>query len=201
MLHATPSTATVSLPHVDQSGLLAGGFRCVREPDRCSWDRADYNDAFSDRLIRFGDWPFVLQQERLRAIDFDMQIDAVQLRAGDPAAISADLFRRALTQAAGALGVDPRMWRNWERGQTVLYRQHRPLVARFLDLSTAVVNQEMEAPFGFGCTHACYRHRFGVIPTGYPFESNVRVSGKPGVLHNRILHQIGRKANDNVIMT
>ncbi len=107
--------------------------------------RADHDDALSGLLIRFGDWPFVLQQERLRAIDFDMQIDAVQQRAGDPAAISADLFRRALTQAAGALGVDPRMWRNWERGQTVLYRQHRTLVARFLDLSTAVVNQEMEA--------------------------------------------------------
>ena len=38
----------------------------------------------------------------------------------------------SIKQAARALGVDPASWGNWERGQAVLYRQHRTLVAGLL---------------------------------------------------------------------
>ncbi len=41
----------------------------------------------------------------------------------------------SIKEAARALGVDPGTWSKWERGQTILYRQHRELVARIIDLS------------------------------------------------------------------
>ncbi len=49
----------------------------------------------------------------------------------------------SITEAARVLGVDPTTWRNWECGQTILYRQHRIQVARLLDLSADVLDQEM----------------------------------------------------------
>ena len=49
----------------------------------------------------------------------------------------------SIKEAARALGVDPASWGNWERGLTILYRQHRALVARLLDLSTDALDQEM----------------------------------------------------------
>lgn len=51
----------------------------------------------------------------------------------------------SIKEAAQALGVDPSSWRNWERGQTILYRQHRALVAQLLDLSAHNLDQEMAA--------------------------------------------------------
>jgi DNA-binding XRE family transcriptional regulator len=41
----------------------------------------------------------------------------------------------SIKEAAKAVGVDPSTWGNWERGKTILYRQHRARVARLLDLS------------------------------------------------------------------
>ena len=41
----------------------------------------------------------------------------------------------SIKEAAGAVGVDPSTWGNWERGQLILYRRHRALIAQFLGLS------------------------------------------------------------------
>ena len=49
----------------------------------------------------------------------------------------------SIKDAAEAVGVDPGTWRNWERGQTILYRNHRALVAQFLGLSVGTLNKEM----------------------------------------------------------
>ncbi len=49
----------------------------------------------------------------------------------------------SIKEAAQAVGVDPSTWGNWERGQTILYRQHRVLIARFLDLPADALDQEM----------------------------------------------------------
>ena len=49
----------------------------------------------------------------------------------------------SIKEAAQALGVDPGTWGNWERGKTILYRQHRARVARLLDLSADAIDQEM----------------------------------------------------------
>lgn len=49
----------------------------------------------------------------------------------------------SIEEAANAVGVDPSTWGNWERGKLILYRQHRTLVARLLDLSADTLDQEM----------------------------------------------------------
>ncbi len=49
----------------------------------------------------------------------------------------------SIKEAAEAAGVDPGTWGNWERGQTILYRHHRMIVAQLLDLSAGALNQEM----------------------------------------------------------
>lgn len=48
-----------------------------------------------------------------------------------------------IEDAARALGVDVATWSHWERGQTILCRRHRVLVARLLDLSVDALDQEM----------------------------------------------------------
>lgn len=50
-----------------------------------------------------------------------------------------------IKKAAETVGVDPSTWGNWERGQTVLYRKHRMLIARLLKLSADAIDQEMTA--------------------------------------------------------
>lgn len=40
----------------------------------------------------------------------------------------------SIRQAASALGVDPGTWGDWERGKTILFRDHRVSVASFLGL-------------------------------------------------------------------
>ena len=49
----------------------------------------------------------------------------------------------SIKEAASVVGVNPTTWGNWERGQIILYRQHRTRVARLLDLSTDAIDQEM----------------------------------------------------------
>ncbi len=49
----------------------------------------------------------------------------------------------SIKKAAGALGVDPATWSNWERGQIILYRHHRALIARELGVSAGALDQEM----------------------------------------------------------
>ena len=49
----------------------------------------------------------------------------------------------SIKEAASVVGVNPTTWGNWERGQMILYRQHRTRVARLLDLSTDAIDQEM----------------------------------------------------------
>ncbi len=49
----------------------------------------------------------------------------------------------SIKEAAKAVGVDPCTWGNWERGQTILYRQHRALIARLLGLTADAINEEM----------------------------------------------------------
>ncbi len=48
-----------------------------------------------------------------------------------------------MNEAARRLGVDPGTWKDWEKGKTILYRKHRALLARLLDLPVSEVNQEM----------------------------------------------------------
>ena len=49
----------------------------------------------------------------------------------------------SIKEAARAIAVDPGTWGNWERGQLILYRQHRALVARLLGLPADALDQEM----------------------------------------------------------
>jgi transcriptional regulator with XRE-family HTH domain len=51
----------------------------------------------------------------------------------------------SIEQAAEVIGVDPGSWSKWERGQTVLYRQHRIQVASFLNISAVTLGKEMSA--------------------------------------------------------
>lgn len=51
----------------------------------------------------------------------------------------------SIRKAAGELGVDPGAWRDWERGGVILYRAHRNLVARLLNLPVENVDSEMRA--------------------------------------------------------
>jgi transcriptional regulator with XRE-family HTH domain len=48
-----------------------------------------------------------------------------------------------IRQAATAAGVDPGTWRDWEAGKIVLYRKHRKLIARLLDLDEQALATEM----------------------------------------------------------
>ena len=49
----------------------------------------------------------------------------------------------SIQQAAELIGVDPGSWSKWERGQMILYRQHRIRVAQLLNLSTEAFDREM----------------------------------------------------------
>lgn len=49
----------------------------------------------------------------------------------------------SIKEAARVLGVDPTTWGSWERGQMILYRRHRALVVRLLDISAIVLDEEM----------------------------------------------------------
>lgn len=54
----------------------------------------------------------------------------------------------SIRQAAQKLGVDPGTWRDWERGRTVLYHEHRVLVARLVGLAVDEVIQQMGTRWG-----------------------------------------------------
>jgi DNA-binding XRE family transcriptional regulator len=47
--------------------------------------------------------------------------------------------------AAEHIGVDRTTWQDWERGELILFRKHRALVARFLGLDEAGLVREMRA--------------------------------------------------------
>ena len=49
----------------------------------------------------------------------------------------------SIKEAARQLGVDEWTWRNWQQGGVILYRNHRLLVARLLDLPEGEVDQDM----------------------------------------------------------
>jgi transcriptional regulator with XRE-family HTH domain len=49
----------------------------------------------------------------------------------------------SIKEAAMQLGVDHGTWGDWEEGGVILYRNHRLLVARLLDLPEGEVNQDM----------------------------------------------------------
>ena len=51
----------------------------------------------------------------------------------------------SIRESARKLGVDSETWRDWERGQLILYRNHRVQIARLLDRSAAELHQEMRA--------------------------------------------------------
>jgi transcriptional regulator with XRE-family HTH domain len=48
-----------------------------------------------------------------------------------------------IKKAARALGVDSASLSHWERGQTILNRQHQTRVARLLDISAGALDQVM----------------------------------------------------------
>ena len=43
------------------------------------------------------------------------------------------------------LGVDPTAWGNWERGELILFREHRTNVAKLLGLDPQALADEMRA--------------------------------------------------------
>ncbi len=49
----------------------------------------------------------------------------------------------SIKEAARQLGVDQGTWGAWEQGGVILYRNHRLLVARLLDLPEGEVDQSM----------------------------------------------------------
>lgn len=49
----------------------------------------------------------------------------------------------SIKEAARAVGVDTSTWGNWERGKTILHRQHRAVISQFLDLPVDVLDKEM----------------------------------------------------------
>lgn len=49
----------------------------------------------------------------------------------------------SVKEAAGQLGVDEGTWGDWERGGVILHRNHRHLVARYLDLPEGEVDHDM----------------------------------------------------------
>ena len=48
-----------------------------------------------------------------------------------------------IKEAAKQVGVDPGTWGDWERGQMILYRRHRALIAKMFGLSFNVLDREM----------------------------------------------------------
>ena len=66
-----------------------------------------------------------------------------------PKTLSERMFakRRAMgwsiLEAAWQLGVEQGTWGAWERGETILLRRHRALVARFLELAAEEIQREM----------------------------------------------------------
>ena len=67
----------------------------------------------------------------------------------EPETISEHLIakRRAMgwsiKEAAECVSVDPGTWGGWERGRTILYRQHRAVVTQLLDLPVDILNKKM----------------------------------------------------------
>ena len=51
----------------------------------------------------------------------------------------------SVREAARQLGVDPTTWGEWERGKTILFRSHRALVARLLELPKSETDEAMAA--------------------------------------------------------
>ncbi len=51
----------------------------------------------------------------------------------------------SIAKAARHLGVDEGTWAAWERGETILFREHRARIARFLGLHAEAVHGEMAA--------------------------------------------------------
>ena len=51
----------------------------------------------------------------------------------------------SIERAAEVMSVDPGSWSKWERGKTVLYRQHRTRVAELLGLSINALDEDMSA--------------------------------------------------------
>jgi hypothetical protein len=68
-------------------------------------DGARRDDALAHPRAALGRRALALGQKLLRPHDLDLQVDAVQQRAGDARAVAADLFCGAVAQAAGVAGV------------------------------------------------------------------------------------------------
>lgn len=67
----------------------------------------------------------------------------------EPETVSQHLLskRRAMgwtiREAAQTIGVDPGTWGRWERGNPILYRKHRVLMAQLLGLSADALNNDV----------------------------------------------------------
>ena len=49
----------------------------------------------------------------------------------------------SIQEAARQFGVEQGTWGGWERGETILFRKHRDLVARWLELPAEEIHREM----------------------------------------------------------
>jgi transcriptional regulator with XRE-family HTH domain len=47
--------------------------------------------------------------------------------------------------AAARLGVDTSTWGDWERGRVILRKDHRTMIAKFIDVPAAVLTKAMRA--------------------------------------------------------
>jgi len=88
--------------------------------DLSDWERIKFESGYHKKAPI---WPEVWSMEKLEA----------KRRA----------MGWSIEEAAGAIGVDLASWRNWERGQTILYRRHRVLVASLPCLSAGTLDQDM----------------------------------------------------------
>lgn len=51
----------------------------------------------------------------------------------------------SVREAARRVGIDPGTWSDWERGGAILFRHHRNLVARLLEIVAESVDQQMRS--------------------------------------------------------
>ena len=49
----------------------------------------------------------------------------------------------SIKEAARQFGVDEGTWRAWERGETILFRKHRVLIARLLGMADEEIHRQM----------------------------------------------------------
>jgi transcriptional regulator with XRE-family HTH domain len=69
----------------------------------------------------------------------------------------------SIRKAAAAIGVDPATLADWERGRVILFRKHRAMISRVLNLPEAEVARVMAAARAASVAH--------VRPSGHQLQT------------------------------